>query len=240
MDLPKPITPSPQPTELRPSDRNLRQRELVPPEALAACHAVVIGVGAIGRQVALQLTAVGIPLLILYDHDRVEEVNLASQGYRPDQLSCFKTDATAADCQRLNPQVHVIPSAERFRRSFARQVVVGQSSLIVFACVDSIVTRRLIWEAVKLQAALFVDGRMSAEIIRVLAVDSPASDDFYLSTLFASEEAYAGSCTARSTIYTASVAAGLMVGQMTKWLRRLPVDRDLTLNLLSAELMTAG
>ncbi len=105
---------------------------------------------------------------------------------------------------------------------------------------DSIVRRRLIWEAVKLQAALFVDGRMSAEVIRVLAVDSPASDDFYHRTLFAAEEAYAGSCTARSTIYTASVAAGLMVGQMTKWLRRLPVDRDLTLNLLSAELVTAG
>ena len=43
-------------------------------------------------------------------------------------------------------------------------------------------------------------------------------------------------CTARSTIFTASIAAGLMVAQMTKWLRRLPVDPDLTLNLLSAEL----
>jgi hypothetical protein len=27
-----------------------------------------------------------------------------------------------------------------------------------------------------------------------------------------------------------------MVGQFTKWLRGLPLDRDLTLNLLSAEL----
>ena len=42
-------------------DRDIRQRGLVPPERLAACHAVVIGVGAIGRQVALQLAAVGMP-----------------------------------------------------------------------------------------------------------------------------------------------------------------------------------
>ena len=136
--------------------------------------------------------------------------------------------------------MHVIPNAERFRRSLARQVTVGQSALIVFACVDSIVTRRLLWEAFRNLATLFVDGRMSAEVIRVLALDSPRSDEYYATTLFADEEAYAGSCTARSTIYTASIAAGLMVGQMTKWLRRLPVDRDVTLNLLSAELVTAG
>jgi len=57
--------------------------------------------------------------------------------------------------------------------------------------------------------------------------------------LFGAEQAYAGSCTAKSTLYTASIAAGLMVGQFAKWLRNLPVDRDLTLNLLSAELVAA-
>ena len=36
-------------------DRDLRQRDIVPPEALAQCKATVVGVGAIGRQVALQL-----------------------------------------------------------------------------------------------------------------------------------------------------------------------------------------
>src|SRR6266478_3979455 len=63
-------------------DRDIRQRSIVPPERLAACHALVIGVGAIGRQVALQLAALGIPLLLLYDHDTVAEENLAPQGYR--------------------------------------------------------------------------------------------------------------------------------------------------------------
>jgi molybdopterin/thiamine biosynthesis adenylyltransferase len=203
---------------------------------LALCHALVIGVGAIGRQVALQLAAVGVPLLLLYDHDTVEAVNLAPQGYRPDQLSESKVDATAADCQRLNPQVHVIARAERFRRSSAREVMIGQSSLAVFACVDSITTRGLIWESLRYSAALFVDGRMSAEVLRILAVDHPATDTAYATTLFDEGEAYTGACTARSTIYTASVAAGLMVGQWTRWLRGLPTDADLQLNLLSSEL----
>ena len=81
---------------------------------------------------------------------------------------------------------------------------------------------------------------MSAEVIRVLAVADPPVDGYYESTLFGEDQAYAGSCTARSTIYTASIAAGLMLGQFTRWLRRLPLDPDLTLNLLAAELTVAG
>src|SRR5437879_7959366 len=89
--------------------RDLRQRDIVPPERLAACQAVVIGVGAIGRQVALQLAAMGMPRLMLYDDDTVAEENLATQGYRPDQLGLAKVAATALDCQRIYPAAHVIP-----------------------------------------------------------------------------------------------------------------------------------
>ncbi len=64
----------------------------------------------------------------------------------------------------------------------------------------------------------------------------PQGHEHYASTLFNQGQAYAGSCTAKSTVYTASIAAGQMLAQFTKCLRGLPLDRDLTLNLLSAEL----
>lgn len=216
-------------------ERDRRQREIVPPERLAGCHFLVIGVGAIGRQVALQLAAVGVPRLTLIDHDDVRVENLAPQGYLVEDLQTLKVAATAALCRRINPEIQVTTLAERFKRTSARDLDFDQR-LIVFACVDRIGTRRLIWEAVHQRVALFLDGRMSGETIRVLAVASPATDRGYPQTLFAAEEAYAGSCTARSTIYTASIAAGLMIGQMTRWLRQLPVDTDLVLNLLATEL----
>jgi hypothetical protein len=124
---------------------------------------------------------------------------------------------------------------ERFKRSTARSLA-AQHRLVAFVCVDSIQARRLIWESLRGVAALYVDGRMSAEVIRVLAVQQPSTDAYYATTLFAPEQAYAGSCTAKSTIYTASIAAGLMLGQFTRWLRELPLDADMTLNLLSMEL----
>jgi sulfur carrier protein ThiS adenylyltransferase len=80
---------------------------------------------------------------------------------------------------------------------------------------------------------------MAAEVVRVLTSDSPINDTHYGTTLFPSTDAHSGSCTAKSTIYTASIAAGLMLGQFTRWLRRLPVDRDILLNLLASEMTEA-
>ena len=61
--------------------RDARQRDLLPPQRLAAARATVVGVGAVGRQVGLQLAAMGVGWLQLVDFDTVETVNLGPQGY---------------------------------------------------------------------------------------------------------------------------------------------------------------
>ena len=58
-------------------DRFSRQTELVPRTKLKELTATVIGVGAIGRQVALQLAALGVPRLQLIDFDTVEDTTNA-------------------------------------------------------------------------------------------------------------------------------------------------------------------
>ena len=77
---------------------------------------------------------------------------------------------------------------------------------------------------------------MSAEVLRVITACDARSRNYYPSTLFAAEEAYAGTCTAKTTIYCANIAAGLMLAQFTKYLRQLPTDYDIQLNLLASEL----
>jgi hypothetical protein len=211
------------------SDRDLRQRDIVPPERLATCRATVVGVGAIGRQVALQLAAMGVPCLQLIDPDVVEPVNLACQGFLEDDLGRPKVEATADLCQQINHHLETHTLQERFRRS-------TDLGNVLFCCVDSIATRRLIWETVKERVCFFADGRMSAEVIRTLVAADPASRSHYPTTLFQPPEAHAGACTAKSTIFTANIAAGLMLEQLTRWLRHLPVDADVQVNLLTAEL----
>ncbi len=214
------------------SDRYSRQQDMVPMERLARCKATVIGVGAIGRQVALQLAAMGIPWLQLADFDVVEASNLASQGYLQDDLGRPKVVATGDLCHQINHGLEVHQVAERFRRSMR----IGN---VLFSCVDKIDVRRLVWEGVKDRVDFFADGRMSAEVLRVLVAHDPASRTHYPTTLFAPEEAYVGACTAKTTIYCANIAAGLMLAQFAKWLRHLPVDSDVTLNLLADELTCA-
>ena len=209
--------------------RDLRQREIVPPEKLATCRATVVGVGAIGRQVALQLAAMGIPWLQLIDFDVVEAVNLACQGYLEDDLGLPKVEATADLCQKINHQLEVYTSKERFRRSM-------ETGNCLFSCVDSIETRRFIWEAVKDNVNFLTDGRMSAEVVRVVTATNEVGPDHYPTTLFSADQAQTGSCTAKSTIFTANIAAGLMLEQFSRWLRRMPVDADIQLNLLSSEI----
>jgi len=72
-------------------------------------------------------------------------------------------------------------------------------------------------------------------VIPILTVADETGREHYWTTLFDQSEAQPGRCTARSTIYAASIAAGLMVHQFTRWLRRLPIDREIALNLLSSE-----
>ena len=211
------------------SQRYSRQRDIVPTERLATCKVTIIGVGAIGRQVALQLAAMGISRLQLIDFDRVEESNLASQGYFEEDLGKPKVEATAELCRRINSGMEIQQVNDRFRRSME----IGNA---IFCCVDKIDIRRLIWESIKDTAAFFADGRMSAEVLRVLVACDTASREHYPSTLFTAEEAYQGSCTAKTTIYCANIAAGLMLAQFTKYLRNMPTEADIQVNLLASEM----
>jgi molybdopterin-synthase adenylyltransferase len=193
----------------------------------------VIGVGAIGRQVALQLGAIGARRLQLVDFDSVDRTNLTTQGYWEADVGQPKVRATATAIARLDPAIEVELIEDRFRPKLS----VGDA---VFCCVDSIATRSTIWHYVQNRCRFWADGRMLGETIRVLAAENASGRAHFGSTLFAASDAQAGACTSRSTIYAASIAAGLMVHQFVRWLRRQAVDLDLSFNLLASELVCSG
>ena len=211
------------------SQRFSRQAGLVPRDQLEGQLVTVIGVGAIGRQVAIQLASLGVTRLQLIDFDSVEETNVTTQGYRAGEIGTAKVIATLLEVERIDPSIEQHHILDRFRPGQP----VGE---IVFCCVDSIAARAAIWRSLRSRCKLWIDGRMLGEVIRVLSASEPAEDRHYETTLFDPANAQAGSCTSKSTIYTASIAAGLMVHQLTRQLRGLPLEPDLVLNLLATEL----
>jgi hypothetical protein len=66
------------------------------------------------------------------------------------------------------PEQQLTLLAERYRR-YPGWIADPGKKPVVMACVDSITTRKLIWESQQDQAALFIDGRMQAEVMRILA-----------------------------------------------------------------------
>lgn len=210
------------------SNRFESQSQLVPANRLADVSATVIGVGAIGRQVAIQLASIGTPRIQLVDFDHVDLSNTTTQGYRQSEIGVSKVVACSRAVSEIDPMTEVTMIEDRFR---PRQEI----SDAVFCCVDSITSRTAIWKSVEGRAAFWADGRMLGEVLRVLAVTNGGTATHYSSTLFAASEAQQGTCTSRSTIYAASIAAGLMVHQFTRWLRNIPIDVETSVNLLSGE-----
>ena len=200
----------------------------MPGDRLAALKITVVGVGAIGRQVVLQLAAMGARDLQLIDFDAVELTNVTSQGFRHRDVGQHKVAAAATAATEIDPTILIEAIVDRYRPNIP-------TGAAIFCCVDSIAARAAIWRAIGTKSDFWTDGRMLGEVMRILTAAEDRSRQHYASTLFDQSQAQQGGCTARSTIYTASIAAGLMVHQLARWLRRLPVDADLSLNLLSGD-----
>ena len=207
-----------------------RQAELVPQPAIDNLGVTIIGVGAIGRQVALQLAAVGAKQLQLVDFDQVEWTNITTQGFLASDVGQSKVAATACALRAIEPGLRLELVHDRYRP----KTNMGEA---VFCCVDSISARAAIWRSAGSACRFWCDGRMLGEVIRVLTMAEETGRRHYPTTLFNQTEAQSGRCTARSTIYTAAIAAGFMLHQFARFLRRQPIDPDLSLNLLASELV---
>lgn len=213
------------------SERFSRQQDLIPIIKLEALTIDVIGVGSIGRNVALQLASIGAKRINLIDFDTVELHNCVTQGFLTSDIGLPKVDCVARSCKAIYDDMSVATINSKFKKS-------EPQGDVIFCCVDSISVRKFIFENLHENVMLFIDGRMSAEVMRIISIDTIRNKDYYLSTIFEQNDAYQERCTAKSTIYCANIAAGLMVSSFTKWLRNMHQDKDIVLNLLSNELTT--
>jgi hypothetical protein len=217
------------------SNRYTRYAGIIEPHLLADAVVDIIGVGAIGRQVALHLATIGIGKVNLWDFDTIEPLNYGPQGFRPDQDGQLKVDATAEDMLRINPAMVVNTQPHRWFHRDKDPV-----SPAYFCCVDNMESRRMIFEKLLETGKypFFCDTRMGAQNMKIISV-TPATFVTYEYSLFDSSEAFGAPCTMRSTYYCASIAAGLAVVQLMNHLREFPVDTDVELSLPSMTMLVS-
>lgn len=108
--------------------------------AWCKARVLIVGLGGLGGPAAAYLAAAGVGELILVDDDRVELSNLQRQViHSQDACGDAKVESAAATLAAINPEVGLIPVAERLQGETLQRWV-GQVDLVMDCC-DNFATR---------------------------------------------------------------------------------------------------
>ena len=212
-------------------ERFLRNAAIIDQDRLNAHPIAIVGVGAIGSHLAEMLAKLGITHLMLIDPDEVDTVNLGVQGFYESEVGQTKVAAVKTRLTAIRHNIQVATWNEEYR---SEQIEPGSA---IFSCVDSMKVRRQIFRHWREHDwPIFLDGRMAAESLRVFCIDrSRQAMELYRASLFPSHEAHRVSCTARATIYCATMAAAVLCAQFKKWAMNQMPEPHIQFDLLALD-----
>ena len=126
-------------------------------ERLLRARGVLIGAGGLGSPVGCYLAAAGVGTIGVVDGDRVELSNLQRQiAHTTGRIGALKVESAKAAWEAINPEVTVIPHAERLSAANARAILEGYE--LVVECSDNFPTRFLVNDACVLLGKALVSG----------------------------------------------------------------------------------
>jgi len=116
-----------------------------------------VGAGGLGCPAALYLAASGVGRLTLADADTVDLTNLQRQIlYRTDSVGGRKVDEARKTLQAVNPEVEVVPLAQRVAAAEVDRLV--EDADVVLDCSDNFATRHLLNRACVQRGKPLVSG----------------------------------------------------------------------------------
>jgi len=184
------------------TDHLTRQADLIPLSVLTT-PITVVGAGAVGSFTVLSLAKMGFTNITVYDDDVVSVENMNCQFYRFSDIGLPKVQALASLVEDF-VGVEIATHNEQATSSL-------RPAGILITAVDSMAARSMLWETNQSNGrlTLYVDPRMSAEIVAVRAI-VPGSREAraYPASLYSDEDAMTERCTAKATMYTSLLISG--------------------------------
>lgn len=174
----------------------------------------VIGAGGIGGPTVLALAKLGVRKIRVFDFDRVEAGNQPNQLYGLSCVGDYKVKALNHHVKEL-ADVVISTAPRRLRPS-------DHLSGIVIGAVDSMASRKAIWNLVKRDSAnvqLYIDGRIGGQVIRVLSAQPRIKRQAqkYEASLTHEHLVAQLKCTERAIIDVSFVVASLIVRAYRLW-----------------------
>lgn len=206
------------------TDHLTRQLEIIPLNKLGI-PITIIGAGAIGSFTTLCLAKMGFENLTVYDFDKVSVENMNCQWYRFADIGKPKVEALRALIHDFTG--NMISIQNKFSADNSGQV--KELRGIVISAVDSMAVRREIWSVVaqNFRVQYFIDPRMAAEYAITFVMNPNDARDIkaYETTLYGDDMAVHENCTAKATMYTATMIAGYVAKHVKDLVTEKPYAR---------------
>ena len=185
--------------------RYLRNKDLINQSLLD--EVTVIGAGGIASALVTILAQMGFKKFHIWDDDKLEEHNLSTTAYPEHLLGQSKTTCAATMIQKYNQKADVNMYPKKWKPG-------DYLSDVVMLTPDNMETRldvHMDWKRNTNRKAL-IDMRMGALTMEVISVEK--DNDNFAKTWQPSSKISDEACTAKHTIFTANVVAGLGASQL--------------------------
>tara|TARA_Y100000361_G_C11141372_1_gene335285 strand:+ start:783 stop:1526 length:744 start_codon:yes stop_codon:yes gene_type:complete len=186
------------------ADRFLRNKDLINQKNLE--ELTIIGAGGVGSALILSASIMGFKKIHVWDFDVLEEHNLSTTMYPASYLGESKTEAAKAMVKYFGCETEIIEH-DKFG-------YMDSLTPCTMMAPDNMEVRKMVymnWIRTPGRKVL-VDGRMGALSMDIHTVD--AMHDNYLSYWKPSKDIPDLPCTAKHTIFTANIIAGIMLSQI--------------------------
>lgn len=183
----------------------------------------IIGVGATGSFVAMELARMGCPVLYIYDFDTVEQHNIPNQYYDTGDIGKTKVEALAEKLRAINPDITLNISTEKVTAED-----MGNMSGYIFLLVDSMKVRKELWEAAKVNTNIINiwESRLGSDQARVYSLPIEEGKDYskYEQDFYDDDNAEMSACGTSITVLPIVLqTASLMIVQFIDLVMDKPV-----------------
>lgn len=182
---------------------------------------IIGGAGGISSWLAFLLARTNAGKITIYDHDKVEAVNLAGQFFGVHDIGKFKVYAVAGNVREFADYYNLNYNNSRYDDYC-------EVSPVMMCGFDNMEARKLFFNKWKRYLRthfdpnnfLFIDGRLSAEYLQVLCVqgdDAQAIKAYEEQYLFSDEMADTTVCSYKQTSFMSNMIAATMVNIFVNW-----------------------
>ena len=186
----------------------------------------VVGCGAIGSSVAMQLVRLGADNFYLYDFDKVEIPNIGVSQYNEQDVGLPKVGALINHMKRVNVMIKVEGIIDRFT------TYEGSKEGILILGLDSMKARRdIVKMLVKCpyKPKIVIDGRMGAEHYQQYIYNNITMSQ-YDKNWYSDDESDPEPCTRKATSYCSNMSGSFIANAAKNIVMKQPYFKEVTFN----------